>query len=379
VNRIGPSSTVASNRLRFALVHAARSLGWSSVDLMLAWHLHVVVGFSGPSVSYLLFACLAVGSSTSFAVGWLLSKHRATGRTYVRLQLVGAMASGTLLAAQFLSMNQLWAVVISIAFRIAYSVQDVPQNALASMLPEDGDDSKVYARLHMTLSSAARLVVIGAHLLFLENGAIDRHVAITVMAVAMSASAFGLLGARFPHGFGFAGALLPALSRMLIFSPDASSQIGFGSWMLAAFYVGSIAGPTVHARLAAVMDEHQACAIWTVAAMIGGAIMILPIGPVFREVSAAVHGLALNAIGVRLWARAAHVAREEAGGGFVFGAVIPTLHVSSALGALLMGPLIEPYENGSALAAVSALTMTSLGAMLILLLDVRRRRALAWA
>lgn len=398
-----------SNRVRFGSAHMARSLGWSTIDMILAWHLHTVVGLSGESVSVLLFVFLVIGSATNLFVGCLLTWLDADGRDYVRLQLLGSIAAATLLVAQFLVMDTWWVVVVGIAFRVAYAVQDVPQNALGSLLPSDAGDAKIYARLHVILSSAARLVAIGGHLLLLQaDGSISRAVALVGIAALVIASAGGLCGVRFPvraeaiarrpmvragipvgapqllFGFSLAAMLLPTVNRLLIFSPGAQDQPHLGAWMLAAFYTGSMAGPLVQARATSILGERDAVLASVGAAVVSGAMVIVPTIPILRELGAVVHGLALSVIGVRLWATAAAIAMRDAESGrnrdgLIFGAVIVTTQLSMAFGALLLGPLIDTYEAGDRGAGIVALFLTGVGGLLIAGLEVRQKRAPALA
>ncbi len=374
------------NRSRYALAHGTRSIAWSAVDLLLAWHLHVVVGLSGFATSTVLFVFLLTGSIASLAIGYGLSDARAPARVYVRLQLYAAVAAALLLACQFLAHDVVAVIVAGLGFRIAFAIQDVTQNCLASLLPDDDADTDTYARLHIVLSSGARLVVLAMHLALARlEGMAERGVVIGVMAVLTVVGAFGLRNVAFPEtrpspsafswrakrpglgrllaGFALATMLMPTLTRLLIFLPAVPGQPDFASVMVAAYYIGSMTGPIVHARIGRRDPGRDTAPLCAGIAALSCVVVLLPAPPLLREAAAAVHGVALSMLVVRLWAGAAFAARSDASDGFVFGSVTFTMHIAAALGALALGPLIEGVEAGSLSAAGAILALTASGAV----------------
>lgn len=392
----------ARNRFRYALAHATRSISWSAVDLLLAWHLHVVVGLSGVGTSTLMFVFLLTGSIVSLATGYWLSGSHAKAGVYVRVQLVASIAAAILLACQFIASEVIAVVAAGLGFRIAFSIQDVTQTCLASLLPDDDADTDAYARLHVVLSSGARLVILGMHVTLLRlDDAAARGIVIGVMAVSTMIGAFGLRTVRFcdsrppPSAFSWraerpglgrlltafavCAMLMPTLTRLLIFLPAVPGQTDFASGMVAAYYIGSMAGPIVHARLGTLYPDRDAAPFCAVVAAITAAAVLLPLPPLLRDVAAALHGVALSMLVVGLWAGAAFTARRDASDGVVFGSVTFTMHVASALGILATGPLIEGVEAGSRLAASGVLLLTVLGAVAIAMLAPMRTTAPASA
>ena len=392
-----------SNYGRFAAAHAARSLGWATTDLLLAWHLHSDVGFSGATVSILLALFLLTGALANLGVGLLLTLRKATGPDYVRLQLVGAVSAALLLAGQFLVVDPVAVTVIGFAFRVAYAVQDVPQNALGSLLPHDDGDARRYARLRVTLSGIMRVVAISLHLLlyWIAAGMIV-FVAIGGLIVA---SAIGLRGLRFPTrprirlealtgkaawpaglpklllGFAVSTALLPTISRLLIFAPSTDAAIlQAGGWMLNAFCVGSVLGPFAQYRLLDAFGERGALMAGIIVTL-ASAMLVTFGGPVpIRALAAAMHGIGLGIVGVHLWTSVARVAMEDAAtgprrDGMVASAVILTMHVSMAAGSLFLAPLIDAYEVGDPAAALAALVIVAVGGIMLALTELPVRRS----
>lgn len=402
MRRDGTEEERTSNRLRYALAHATRSVAWSAVDLLLAWHLHVVVGLSGVATSTLLFVFLLTGSICSLAVGYWLSGSHAKAGVYVRLQLGASVAAAVLLACQFVASDVIAVLVTGLGFRIAFSIQDVTQTCLASLLPSDDTDTDAYARLHVVLSSAARLIILAMHVLLSRlDSVLARGIVICGMSVMTVIGALGLRSVHFPEtrpspstfswrtnrsgvgrlllAFALSTIFMPTVTRLLLFLPMVPGQRDFASGMVAAYYIGSMAGPIVHGRLGVIRPNRNSAPLCAFIAVASGAAMLFPLPPFLREVAAVLHGVALSMLVVGLWAGAAFAARRDASDGFVFGSVAFTMHIASALGALAIGPLIEGIEAGSERAASGALALTTLGAVAIAVLVPMRTAAPASA
>ena len=398
------SSGPRGNQARFASAHAARSFGWAMTDLLLAWHLHVVVGFSGVAVSVLLTILLSIGALANFCVGYLLTALHATAQVYVRFQLAGSIATAILLAAQFLMQDSLTVPIVAIAFRIAFAIQDVPQSALGSLLPVGNDEAKRYAQIRVTLSGVTRVLAILMHLLMLGVGWRMADIALfVVIGVLNVASALDLRGLRFPGplkppsilrdaprswpeglqcllmAFSVSAAVLPTISRLLIFTPQTSADVGWvGSWMLVAFCCGSVFGPLLQRRLADVLGDSDALVTGLLIVMASAVALTFADGLPVRVVATLAHGAGLSIIGVHLWATAARIAMDDAAcgprrDGLVVGWVILTTHLSMAFGSLLLAPLIDGYEADDPAVALSALMLVGGGAAVVAKLLVRQR------
>lgn len=362
----------------------------------------MVVGLSGYYVSVLLFGLQLMGSASGFAVGWWLSSSRASASDYVRLQLFAAIGSAGLLALQFLLVTPAAVILSAFAFRAAFAAQEVPQNALALLLPKDENEAGLYARIHVVLSSIARLVVISAHALPLsfDTAAVRMGTFACVSALTM-VSAFILLGVRFPSNrvppsgfswgrvrpdllailaaFALSTMMMPTLTRLLIFLPNISGHDNFASLMVAAYFLGSATGPILHARLTDRISGRNLSLLSALTAIGSGFMVIAPLSPMIREAAAFAHGIALSMIVVRLWAAAAIAARRDASDGLVSGAIALTMHVSGAIGALLLGPLMEPFENGGDWATLAAVLLMSIGVVSVAAIGIRQRTTSAWA
>lgn len=273
------------NRVRFGAAHGARSLGWSAVDMLLAWHLHVRVGLTGVHTGWLTFAFLVLGGVATFLVGFALSRLRAAGPMVVRVQLFATIATAVLLWAQFAVQDAAAAIVAGMGFRLAYAVQDVAQNMLASLLPEDEADAGDYARLRVTLSAITRCLIVTGFALTTRAG---MTMLLALIGMAMVASATGLRGAVFPPRplaepaasrtippglpalllqWLVVMTLLPTMSRLLVFTPVVAEQPRSGAWLLGAYCIGLVIGPLLRDTIGRPL---------TLALVIASGAMILP-------------------------------------------------------------------------------------------------------
>lgn len=306
-----------SNLRRFGAAHAARSLGWAVVDLLFAWHVHMNVGLTGVETGWWLFLLLGIGGVATLLAGFMLSRWAADGYMVIRIQVPATIAAAILMCAQFQASDPCLVIAAGAAFRIAYAVQDVAQNMLTSLLPADDRDADRYARLRVTLSAGARCCVVSAF-------AVSVRILVpmlVVIAVAAIASAVSLRHVIFPYrlvcgertnaktysmpdgqarlllGWSIAAMLLPTLNRLLIFSASPPLLPRSGIWLLAGFCLGSTAGPLrkkpAPGRLLA-RTTLSALSMIVVVAGVPGLVVLVA--------GAVLHGMALSAFGVQLWA-----------------------------------------------------------------------------
>lgn len=365
------------------------------VDLLLAWHLHHGLGLTGTQTGWALFAFLSLGGAVTFAVGSAFTRSGASDVAVVRTQLAATIVVAPFLLLQFRVEGATAAIAVGLVFRIAYAVQDVAQNMLASLLPEDEEDVRRYARLRVALSAATRCGVAGAFAVAMSGG---MTAVLALIGIVMIASAVALLPVRFPErsrigsaprsggatipigmprlilAWSAAAALLPTLNRLLVFTPPMPGLPRPGAWLLAGFCLGSVLGPILR-------DSGGRAALLAVILTSGLAIVLpLPYFPhaILSVGGAMMHGAAISVIGVRLWSATASVATADAGrgrngDGLVFGSVILTIHLSSAAGMLVLGSLIERFEAGGSSAPAIALLITFAGAVLIARLGISGR------
>jgi Na+/melibiose symporter-like transporter len=383
-----------SNRARFGAAHAARSLAWAAIDLLLAWHLHVRVGLTGVQTGWLLCLFLLVGAVATALAGRALDRGRATGARAVRVQLPATCITAMLLWAQFAVHGATAAIAVGLAFRLSYAVQDVAQNMLAALLPRDDADARGYARLRVMLSAGTRCLIVAGFALATARGMVAL---LAVVGALMVASAFGLRGATFaPHAparpadrgaraipaglpalllaWVMTATLLPTVTRLLIFAPPVAGAWSGGVALLGGYCLGTLIGPALRELL----GRSVVLAI----VVASGALLIVPlgIGPTARIAAAVLHGIGVSIINVHLWAATSQLAIDErrAGrnaDGTIFGAVIMTLHLATALSMVILGPLIDQLGDGGHQAPAISLVLTAFGAIMIACAGHRPKRA----
>ncbi|MDJ0277154.1 hypothetical protein QLH51_10150 [Sphingomonas sp. 2R-10] len=388
-----------SNLRHFGAAHAARSLGWSVVDLLFAWHLHVNVGLTGVETGWSLFLMLGIGGVATLLAGFTLSRRIADGPTIVRVQVPATIAAAILLCVTFQTSNAFLVIAAGAAFRIVYAVQDIAQNMLTSLLPTDDRDADRYARLRVTLSAGARCCVVTA---FAVSVSILPAM-LAVIATAAVASAISLRRVVFPRrpdaghrmdastysmpaglarlllSWAVAAMLLPTLNRLLIFSTSPPLLPRSGVWLLAGFCVGSMIGPLwKHPTAGKLLTATILSALSMIVVLPGGA------GLTAHVIGAVFHGVALSVFGVQLWGATARLAMTQARTGYradgiIFGSVILTLHFASAAGMLVVGPLIEGVEAARLAFVFVAVATTVFGALLLTVLGLSERTAPAAA
>ncbi|MEH3159600.1 MAG: hypothetical protein PGN08_12150 [Sphingomonas taxi] len=309
----------------------------------------------------------------------------------MRAQWPAALATVVSFWAQFRVRDVAAVIAVGLAFRMTYAVQDVAQNMLASLLPADEADARGYARLRVTLSALSRCMVVAGFALVspatlvLLAGAVGLTIAV---------SATGLRGAVFPErprgstagqghrtipsglvgllvGWVMVVALLPTVSRLLVFTPSAAGALPGGPWLLGSFWLGAIVGPLLRpsvrpAAMLALIAASATIIVWPAPIAAAG---LWPIA------GAAVHGAAVSIVGVQFWAATSRLAMAEArrgrsSDGLVFGSVLLTIQLATAAGMLLIGPLIEGVERGGHDAPGLALALTLTGAIAIAILDM---------
>lgn len=403
----------ASGRLRtwFGISHFAKSLAWGFVDLLLAYYLIAVLDMPAAEASVLLFVLLTAGAVFDLLVGLALNAAGTSLGRILRLHLFGAAATAVTLVFQFIPLSPEAPVVLAtgLLFRLSFALYDVPQNALTSMLPSDAADARRYVVVRATLGGVAKLVVTGANLGLAQFTAMEFRVGGVVLlvifgaAMVVSASVLWILGGgahaaapspppqafRVPKGlwavlFAFAVSTLAlaTLSRLVVFSAAPPDEHDLGAWMLLAVSAGGVTGPWIALRLEALWGWRKAHIAIGGLSSVAGAVAALQMDPGglwFRPVVGFLYGLGLGGVGAFLWEAATRVAMRHAAAtgqradGLVFGAVIFVIQISIALGALVLGRLVEGFAAGEAATGALTAGLTVGGAVLTIGTLLRQR------
>jgi Na+/melibiose symporter-like transporter len=294
-------------------------------------------------------------------------------------------------------------VVASILFRIAFAAYDGPQTTLISLLPLTEDDAGNYVRLRSALAAVARFAVTIANLMFTGWPASAVRVAATIILVicllAIVASAALLLRAarlsgvvapqphsrttgELPIGAGrllisfvLAVAAMPLVSRLLIFAPNGAIP-QWGALLLCAFTFGSVVGPLLTEFTETRLGWRRS---WVgsiiVAVLAGDALSWTWLWPPLVTVTLAlVHGVGLGMMGALQWISASRSVRRYAAltgrrtDGLLFGSVVFTVQCAVAIGALLLGSILDSFAAATASASLKATLIMSISGSVVAVL-----------
>lgn len=160
----------------YGVAHFGKIVFWYTSELLFAYYLSEVCGLSPTLVGHVLAASFVVGAVADLALSHALRGRLARVGPAVRVQALGACASGitllALLSTAFLPPD--WRLPIALlcaaAFRLSYVLLDLPQNVLLSIATDSPDDRSRVASLRIFGSSAGSLLVALSLARLLSNG-----------------------------------------------------------------------------------------------------------------------------------------------------------------------------------------------------------------
>lgn len=187
--------------LRFGLGQAFRSLIWCVTDLLIGYHLTARLALSGQTAGAILFGSFLLGAVLNVVVATWLARSEKTGKSVLGLQAgfgIASVAAALLLFGPLPfegPMRVVYLCAASLVFRTCYTVFDVCQNALISLLPQQASDVRAFVLTKTFVSSAGRLLASGLvfvalrapasdDLDFIVIGFVALPVAVSVIALA---------------------------------------------------------------------------------------------------------------------------------------------------------------------------------------------------
>ena len=406
--------------LIYGIAHFGKSLFWYTSELLLAFYLSEVCGLTPQTMGIVLAAGFALGACADLGFAWRLSPHIATAAAAARMQLAGAGLSAVCLSAMFLvpevpiPFRVAYAFATGLAFRIAYVLYDIPQNALVSLGTTDDDSRSRVSALRILFSGLASLGVgLGAIVLLMPGLAPSRAERFFVMGIAWSlvaiATAVALARvdwrtapppAPTPHP-ATAGtpaqplSLLVLLAIAFIVSATASifaktepyymsyvlRNATWGGLILSGMSVGSAVSPPVWGWLA-LRYSRRVMLVVTAVALAVSALIFWWVGlwPVAALAAAFLFGVANGGVGVVLWAAFGDAvkASDRLGAGLAFGIFTAVMKLALAVGILGLGLALSALDyrtQGSdwLLAPMCGVPAAG-GALVLLVLFIGRRK-----
>ena len=398
----------------FAAAYFSKSLAWSFNDVLLAFFLHVGLGYSAVDTGTLLFVLLIFGALSNILVGGLIDALKTERRILLDMHVWGALLIVATAWVQFgLAFEHSRGFILAaVVFRLAFALYDVPQTAMISLLPDGEAEAAGYVRLRSSLAAIGRLTVTVANLLLAGwPGPIVRlgaSVVLALVSLAIIGTAWLLRrSAKRPTGrrlrpvstsrrfalpmgtvrllgsFALAVAAMPVISRLLIFAPSTATLPRLGAWLLVVFTLGSVVGPLLTMRIE---KRHGWDFTWLGSiglAVLSGDFLLYTIrGPVAIAFGLAfLHGVGLGVMGTLQWQTASSLVRDHAArtgqrtDGFLFGLVIFTIQCAVAIGSLLFAPLLDDFAAGGTSSAIIESALVSMSGVAIAALLVNLRTA----
>lgn len=201
-----PSAPLSRQRwilAAYGLAHYGKSLFWYVSELFFAFYLTEMAGLPPQRMALVLGLGLVVSAAIDGLIGWRFGRFMRDPAAAGRLQFVGAALSAAALILVFLAdalpmdFRFAYAIVIGLAFRVAYASYDLPQNALLSLRDWPGLGRGGVTALRLIGSALAMLTVGAAIAVAFAGGAgrsQDGRIAWVIAALAVVAvvSALGL-------------------------------------------------------------------------------------------------------------------------------------------------------------------------------------------
>lgn len=191
------------SELPYALAHASKTLFWTSSDIYFAFYLTQVCGLSPWTMGLVLAASYVVNAAADLILGKRFAATVRSAAQAAHLQATGAAScSFTLilfgLSALVSTDVRLAACLLAlIAFRLSYSLYDIPQNSLLALA---GRDDRIRARLAATrlfISGIARILLTASFVPLFVRRSTEAQIEaflllVGLMAFLSLASAFAL-------------------------------------------------------------------------------------------------------------------------------------------------------------------------------------------
>lgn len=149
----------------YGFAHFGKSLFWHSSNLVFAFFLTELVGLSAAAMGLLLALSLILNAVADLGLGWGLRHRVQTLASATRLQLLGSLVCGMTLPIFALSpslpleLRFPHALITLCLFRIGYSVLDVPQNAIMTLVTSDDESRAKVAGVRYVGSGLAIVLI----------------------------------------------------------------------------------------------------------------------------------------------------------------------------------------------------------------------------
>lgn len=145
--------------------HYGKSLFWYMTELLFGFYLAEIYGLSPATLGTLLAIFLLWDAITDPLIGLAIARRQISTKGLLRAQFSGAVLSAAAFWLVFWKppFGEVgliaYALAVGLAFRSAYTLFDVPQNALMKRLAEDGKARLTLSSLRTAFSALATLTI----------------------------------------------------------------------------------------------------------------------------------------------------------------------------------------------------------------------------
>lgn len=378
-----------------------RSLLWCVTDLLIAFHFKTRIGLSGWATGEILFVSFAFGAVFDLLVATAIARVRRPLKSALRLQAVMGCAAAVAAALMFGPTPPggqaalIYLVATSVAFRMAYGVFDVAQNALTSLLPQAEAEVRNYVMVRTTVSSVGRLAASGLVVFAMRQQA-GRWADFSVVALTVVPIAISVVGlARLPNpkidgpqpGGGMTWRALPyhhlsaplaatlcnvgllgLVGRLLPVLPN--HDVSRDSSVLVAMVCGTVLGPFLLVPFRGQgRGPLSTAAGFSVIAAGSGCALLAPQPLAAALALATAYGAAQTAITNMIWERVARIIYEEGAESGIridvaaFALLTAFIKLSIAISNIFLGFVLDGLVVGTSLSALLVVGILSAGAI----------------
>lgn len=347
----------------------------------MAFYLTELAGLSPTQMGVVLAVGLAASAVIDVLIGARLGRLMPNACAAGRLQLIGAILCALAFCTVFagfwapVEFRFAYAMAASLAFRFAYAVYDVPQNALMTLATPDAASRNRIAATRIWFSGLATLIVAAAVAPMLaarDDGDLPFYlylaVGMSVPAVAAAAILDRILrraktrtnrqpapehpGRLRPSAVFWLMMALMAVTSLAtplfakvepFFAAYVLKSPALGGVIAASMAIGIIAGQPFWPAMTRRILLPGALAVAAAIQLTGLAMMVLPdVSVAVLVLAAFLFGIGNGGVGMALWAGFSDVTAREAPGreGFVFGLFSGLAKLCLALGAFGLGHVL---------------------------------------
>ncbi len=383
----------------YGAAHFGKSLFWYASETLCAFYLTEAAGLSGAAMGSVIAIGLVVAAVLDPLVDIAFARTLSTAHGAARMQVVGACLSAVTMTALFLCGSlpgryRLAAILATIVgFRMAYALYDQPQNALINLATRSRTDRTSVAGLRLVLSGVAAIVVVaiatglarqdaapaGADLRFGIVGA-----AMSLGAIGSAWLLFAIRGDRpvpvdtgrtrrrrlaplpercwVPLTLAIASAItIPLFAKAQPYLARHTQDPVFWATLIGSGVpIGSMLSQPVwtmmaHHRSRAEVVRHASLLLVAAGT---GFYLVASRSPLLSAACAILIGVGNGGLGIMIWAAFGDaVARPAGQPGWNFGLLTAGMKLGLAVGALVLGQLLDAIPGGVAPAAWISLVM----------------------